>query len=306
MFRWLLPKIGAAIVTLLIAVSIAFLLGRVAGDPVRQSLGGLATEEQVEQRRTELGLDAPLVSQFATYVGDLATGDLGESLRYRTSNWELIRARLPASMLLTGAALLIGTLLGLPLGIFAAVRENSVWDRLSVGASLFGQSLPLFWLGLMLILLFSVTLDLLPAGQSGTWRHLVLPAVTLSMFPLARVARLTRSSMTEVLEENYIDSARARGLAGWRVIVVHAVRNAALPVVTLLGLQAGALLSGAVTVEFVFAWPGLGTLATQAVEFRDFSLVQAIVVVGAVTFVVINFVVDLLYGLIDPRIRSAA
>ena len=306
MMRFFLPRLVGAIITLLLAITIAFALGRIAGDPARQIAGDFATQEQVEATRAELGLDRPLPVQLVDYVGGLVRGDLGTSLRYGRPNLDLIMTRLPASLQLAGLAVLIGIVVGGPLGIIAAVKEGTKWDRVSVTLALIGQSMPLFWLGLMLILLFSLTLGWFPAGQSGTWGHVVLPAVTLSMLPLARVARLMRSSMTEVLEENYIASARARGIAGWRIIVIHAVRNASLPVITLIGLQAGALLSSAVTVEFVFAWPGLGTLATQAVQFRDFGLVQAIVVAGAVAFVTINLAIDLIYGIIDPRIREAA
>ncbi len=304
--RFMAPKLVGALITLLIALSLAFFLARTAGDPARNILGEFATEEQVLEKQIELGLDKPLPVQFANYLGQLATFDLGDSLRYSRPNWELILGRFPATIQLTLAGMLIATLIGLPLGIVAALKEGRIWDRMSVFVALFGQSIPLFWLGLMFILLFAVAWGWLPAGQSGTWQHLVLPAVTLSVLPMARIARLTRSSLSEVLEETYITSARARGLRERTVIITHAIRNAALPVVTIMGLQAGALLSGAVTVEFVFAWPGLGTLATQAVQFRDFSLVQAIVIVGALTFVVINLTVDLLYGIIDPRIREQA
>lgn len=302
--RFMAPKLVGAVITLLIALSLAFFLARTAGDPARNILGEFATEEQVLEKQIELGLDKPLPVQFGNYLGQLATFDLGDSLRYSRPNWELILGRFPSTIQLTVAGMLIATLIGLPLGIVAALKEGRAWDRISVFVALFGQSIPLFWLGLMFILLFAVAWGWLPAGQSGTWQHLVLPAVTLSVLPMARIARLTRSSLSEVLEETYITSARARGLKERTVVITHAIRNAALPVVTIMGLQAGTLLSGAVTVEFVFAWPGLGTLATQAVQFRDFSLVQAIVIVGAVTFVVINLTVDLLYGIIDPRIRE--
>ena len=304
--RFMAPKLVGAGITLLIALSLAFFLARTAGDPARNILGEFATEEQVLEKQIELGLDKPLPVQFSDYLGQLATFDLGASLRYSRPNLELILGRFPATIQLTVAALLIATLIGLPLGMVAALKEGKIWDRISVFVALFGQSIPLFWLGLMFILLFAVAWGWLPAGQSGTWQHLVLPAVTLSVLPMARIARLTRSSLSEVLEETYITSARARGLKERTVVVTHAIRNAALPVVTIMGLQAGALLSGAVTVEFVFAWPGLGTLATQAVQFRDFSLVQAIVIVGAITFVLINLTVDLIYGIIDPRIREQA
>lgn len=304
--RFMAPKLVGAVITLLIAMSLAFFLARTAGDPARNILGEFATEEQVLEKQIELGLDKPLPVQFANYLGQLATFDLGSSLRYSRPNLELILGRFPATIQLTVAGMLIATLIGLPLGIVAALKEGKIWDRISVFVALFGQSIPLFWLGLMFILLFAVAWGWLPAGQSGTWQHLVLPAVTLSVLPMARIARLTRSSLSEVLEETYITSARARGLKERTVVITHAIRNAALPVVTIMGLQAGTLLSGAVTVEFVFAWPGLGTLATQAVQFRDFSLVQAIVIVGAITFVLINLTVDLVYGIIDPRIREQA
>lgn len=303
--KFVVPKLLGALITVLLAVTIAFFLARLAGDPVNNILGALASDEQVAAKRAQLGLDKPLFEQYVTFLLSLLQGDLGTSLRYNLSNWDVIVSRFPSSLLLAAAAVLISTVVGIPLGILAALKENTIWDRISVTLSLLGQSLPGFWIGLMFILLFSVQLGWFPAGQSGTWQHLVLPAITLSFWPLARVARITRSSFTGVLEEGYVTAARARGLSEPTVVIAHALRNAALPIVTIVGLQAGALLSAAVTVEFVFAWPGLGSLAVQAVAFRDFSLVQALVVVGVVAFVVINLFVDLLYGLIDPRIREA-
>lgn len=304
--RFVVPKLLAAIVTLLLAVTIAFFLARLSGDPVRNILGTFASDEQVAAKRAELGLDQPLLRQYVDYLGSLVRGDFGDSLQYSRSNWEVISSRIWPSIQLTVVALIIANLVGLPLGVIAALKENTIWDRIAVTISLIGQSFPLFWIGLIFILLFSVNLGWFPAGQSGTWKHLVLPAITLSFFPMARIARITRSSLTEVLEEGYITSARARGLAESTVIATHALRNAALPVITIIGLQAGTLLSAAVTVEFVFAWPGLGTLAVNAVAFRDFTLVQALVAFGAFTFVVINLAVDLLYGFVDPRIREAS
>jgi len=304
--RFIVPKVLAAIVTLLLAVTIAFFLTRLTGDPVRNILGTFASEEQVAAKRAELGLDSPLLRQYVDYLSSMFRGDFGNSLQYSRSNWSIISSRIWASLQLTFVALIIANVIGLPLGVIAALKENTIWDRIAVTISLAGQSFPLFWVGLIFILLFSVNLGWFPAGQSGTWKHLVLPAVTLSFFPMARIARITRSSLTEVLEDGYITSARARGLGESTVIVTHALRNAALPVITIIGLQAGTLLSAAVTVEFVFAWPGLGTLAVNAVAFRDFTLVQALVAFGAFTFVIINLAVDLLYGFIDPRIREAA
>ncbi len=304
--RFIALKLGGALLTLFLAVSLAFFISRLSGDPTTQILGGLATQDQIAAKQAELGLDRPLLSQYWTFITDLLQFDLGRSLRFNRGNWEVIQSRIMASFLLAGSAMVLGVVFGVPLGMYAAAREGKRGDRIASAIAVLGQSMPVFWLGMVLVLVFSVRLGWFPAGQSGTWKHLVLPAVSLSTIPMARVTRLTRSSMSEVLEEPYIAAARARGLGGRAVMFGHALKNSALPVITLIGLQAGTLLSGAVTVEAVFAWPGLGSLATQAVQFRDAPLVQALVIVGAVAFVAINLVIDLLYGLIDPRIRDAA
>lgn len=304
MTRFLASKALQGVATLLIAVSIAFLLARGTGDPVREMLGDLASEQQVAALQAQLGLDRPLGLQYIAFLQDLLTFDLGDSLRYGTSNLDLVLSRLPASAQLAAAAMLLAVVAGVPLGIWAALKEGRLADRVASAIALTGQSIPLFWLGLMLILFFAVRLGWLPAGQSTGFRSLILPAVTLSTLPMAQIARLTRSGMSEILGETFVSASHARGIKRWRIVLVHAFRNACLPVITIVGLQAGTLLSGAITVEFVFAWPGLGTLATQAVQTRDFSLIQAIVVFGAVVFVVINLLVDLLYGILDPRIRD--
>lgn len=304
MIRFLAGKAVQGIATLIIAVSVAFFLARGTGNPVREMLGDLASAEQVAQLNAQLGLDRPLSVQYLHFLGDLVTGNLGDSLRYGSSNLELIQSRLPASIQLAAAAMFIAVLFGVPLGIWAALREGRLADRLASAVALAGQSIPLFWLGLMLILLFAVGLGWLPAGQSTGFSSLILPAVTLSTLPMAQIARLTRSSMSEVLGEAFLSAAQARGIPRRRIVLIHALQNASLPVITIIALQAGTLLSGAITVEFVFAWPGLGTLATQAVQTRDFSLIQAIVVFGAAVFVVVNLIVDLLYGVLDPRIRD--
>jgi peptide/nickel transport system permease protein len=302
--RFVASKVGVAAVTLALAITLAFFLSRLAGDPVANILGPLAPREQVEAMRAELGLDRPLFAQLGSTFVDLVQGDLGTSLRYDRPNVEIIAERFPASMQLAAAAMLIAIVVGVPLGVIAALRQNTATDRVLMAGAVLGQSLPLYWVGMMLVLVFAVELDWLPAAMSGTWQHLVLPAVTLSLLPLARIARLTRSSVSDVIGEDYIVAARARGLTEPRVVAVHTLRNAALPVVTLIGLQLGGLLSGVVTIEVVFAWPGLGTLAVDAVSFRDFSLVQAIVIFGAMVFVVVNLLVDVSYGVIDPRTRE--
>jgi peptide/nickel transport system permease protein len=215
----------------------------------------------------------------------------------------MILDRLPYTLELVVAGMTLAVLIGVPLGVLAATREGTWWDRAASGLALLGQSIPVFWLGMMLVVLFAVKLGWLPAGQAGTWKNLVLPAVTMSLYPMAHIARLTRASMAEALQEPYIDSARARGLTRARVVWKHAFKNAMMPIVTIVALQAGILLSGAVAIEYVYSWPGIGQLALQAVQFRDFPLVQAIVVFGAVTFVVLNLIVDIIPSIVDPRVR---
>ncbi|WP_116996747.1 ABC transporter permease [Desertimonas flava] len=298
-------KVIGAFVTLFVAVTMAFFITRLAGDPTEQILGGFATADQVAAKRHELGLDRPLIEQYLSFLGDLARGDLGQSLRFNRSNTELIGSRIFASAKLTAVALVIAIVIGVPLGLFAARREGRLGDRMSSIVALLGQSVPVYWLGMMAVIVFAVNLQWLPAGQDRSLASLVLPSLVLSTIPLARVTRLTRSAMTEVLEEPFVAAARARGLSERRVLYRHGLRNAALPIITLLGLQAGMLLSGAVTVEAVFAWPGLGSLAVQAVEFRDAPLVLALVVFGALAFVAINLTVDIAYGIVDPRVRDA-
>jgi peptide/nickel transport system permease protein len=304
MATFLVRRLIGAIITLILALSIAFVLGKMSGDPVYNILGPFAERSQIASMKHELGLDRPVISQYFTYIGNVFTGHLGNSLEYDESNLTLIESRLPDSAELLAAGMVLALIGGVALGIVAAVHEGRLWDRTASSVALLGQSVPVFWLGLMLVLIFGVELKWLPAGEAGGINHLILPAVTLSLFPLAQIARLTRSSMSEALHEPYIDAARARGLSSTRVVGLHALKNAAIPVVTITGIQAGTLLSGAVAVEYVFAWPGVGTAAINAVEFHDYTLIQAIVILGAVLFVVINFVVDIICALVDPRIRQ--
>lgn len=302
--RRMLVLVFSTVSTLLIALTISFALTRASGNPVFQILGENATDDQVRALEASLGLDQPLLIQYFEYLGRIAVFDLGDSVRYGTGNWELISGRLGATVQLALTALALGVVIGVGLGVLAAVREGTWVDRAASALALVGQSMPAFWVGIMLISVFAVRLDLLPAGQTGTWRHLILPAVTLSLLPMARVARLTRAAVAEAIREPYVTSARSRGYTERRVLVRHVAKNASVPVLTITGLQVGALLSGTVTVELVFAWPGLGSLAVQAVQFRDFPMVQAIVIFGAVTFVAINLMVDVAAAAIDPRIRT--
>ena len=305
LFRYSLKKILGGLVTLLLAATLSFFISRLAGDPTIQMLGLSATPEQIAELKAQLGFDKPILTQYSTFIGDIVQFDLGNSLYAGQSNISLIQSRIWASVQLTTLAVALGVLLGIPMGVYAAAREGKIIDRVISALAIVGQSIPVFWLGLMLVLFFAIKLSWLPAGLAGGWQNLVLPSVTLATIPLARVARLTRAAMTNTLEDQYIIAAKARGLSRKRVLFVHALKNASLPVVTLIGLQIGTLLSGAITVETVFAWPGLGTLATQAVRSRDITLVQAMVVFGAAAFIVINLLVDLLYGFLDPRVKDS-
>ncbi|WP_326553858.1 ABC transporter permease [Micromonospora sp. NBC_01813] len=296
-------RVAALFASLLIALSLAFLLGRLSGDPTATILGPMAPEEQREALRQELGLDLPLVVQYVNYLKGVFTGDLGQSLQFYQSNTSMIADRLPFTLQLVAAGMALAVLVGVPLGVLAATREGTWWDRGASTLALLGQSVPVFWFGMMLVALFAVNLGWLPAGQSGTPRHLILPALTMSVYPMAHIARLTRASMSEALAEPYIDSARARGLSRRRVVWRHAFKNSMMPILTIVVLQTGILLSGAVAVEYVYSWPGLGQLALQAIQFRDFPLVQAIVVFGALTFVMLNLFVDVIHSVVDPRVR---
>ncbi|WP_431912993.1 ABC transporter permease [Micromonospora carbonacea] len=296
-------RLASLFASLLIALSLAFLLGRLSGDPTATILGPMAPPEQREALRHELGLDLPLVVQYLDYLRGILTGDLGQSLQFYQSNTSMIADRLPYTLQLVAAGMGLALLVGVPLGVLAATREGTWWDRAASTVALLGQSVPVFWFGMMLVVLFAVKLGWLPAGQSGSPKHLILPALTMSVYPMAHIARLTRASMSEALAEPYIDSARARGLGNRRVVWRHAFANAMMPILTIVVLQTGILLSGAVAVEYVYSWPGLGQLALQAIQFRDFPLVQAIVVFGALVFVLLNLVVDVLHSIVDPRVR---
>lgn len=301
--RRIAARIGTLFASLLIALTMAFALGRLSGDPTATILGPLAPQEQRDALRRELGLDLPLLEQYWNYLKGIATGDLGQSLQFYQENTTMIMDRLPFTLQLVGAGMGLAVLIGIPLGVLAATREGTWWDRAASTLALLGQSVPVFWLGMMLVVLFAVKLDWLPAGQSGSPKHLILPAVTMALYPMAHIARLTRASMSESLGEPFIDAARARGISQTRVVWRHGFKNAMMPILTIVVLQTGILLSGAVAVEYVYSWPGLGQLALQAIQFRDFPLVQAIVIFGAIVFVLLNLLVDVLHSVVDPRVR---
>jgi peptide/nickel transport system permease protein len=289
----------------LVTVVVFGLLHLTPGDPASLMLGEQATPEQIRDLRRSLGLDEPLLTQYTRFLGHAVRGDFGMSIRAQRPALEVVLERLPATLLLAAGAFTFALALGLPIGVLSAAKRLSLWDHGSMALALMGQSMPVFWLGLMLIIVFSVHLRWLPVSGAGGPLHLVLPAITLGTFLIGLIIRLTRSSMLEVLGQDYVRTARAKGLGERAVIIRHALRNALIPVVTLLGLQLGILLGGAVITETVFAWPGVGMVTVTAIHQRDYPVVQCAVLVSAVLVVSINWAVDVLYHVLDPRIRGA-
>jgi peptide/nickel transport system permease protein len=303
MGAYVIRRVLASVLVLAGALVISFIILRlVPGDPAMMMLSDMATPAQIEQVRAQLGVHEPIWMQFVIYVHQVATGDFGMSYRRGTPALGLVLSYLPATFELAFAALAITLVTAIPLGTIAAVRRHSWVDRgLSVGA-LFGQSVPVFWVGIMLILLMSVQLHLLPTSGYGGLQHLIMPAVTLALANIALVARMTRSSMLEAIRQDYIRTARAKGLPEWVVILRHALRNALVPVVTVLGLQVGTLLGGAIITETVFGWPGAGALLVSSITYRDYPVVQVMVLISALIFVVANLVVDIVYVMLDRRV----
>lgn len=300
---YLLRRLLQAVpVVLGVIFAVMLTIEMIPGDPVTLMLGEHATQESVAAVREALGLDKPLVVRYAQYIGNLLRGDLGRSLRERRQVSEELADVWPATLELTAAALIIAVIFGVLAGIVSAVWPNSFFDGVMRLTSLFGLSMPVFWTGLTLIVFFSLWLNWLPVGGSGSLRHLILPAVTLSLPSLAMVARMTRSSVLEVLREDYIRTARAKGVRERAVVLKHGLRNACIPIVTLLGLQVGQLLGGAVLTETVFAWPGMGRLIVRAIFARDYILLQGAILVFALAFVLINLLVDISYAMFDPRV----
>jgi peptide/nickel transport system permease protein len=285
---------------------VVFALVHLSGDPVLLMVSSDAPPDVVASTRRALGFDRPLWQQFASYAARAVQGDLGISLRSNRPVSALIAERLPATVLLTVAALVIAVAIAIPAGIVSAVKRGTLIDRLAMVGAVGGQAIPIFWLALLLIAFFGVRLRWFPVYGSGSLWHLVLPAVSLSTIILGRLARLVRSSMLEVLGQDYVRTARAKGVAEPRVLGLHALKNAAIPIVTLLGLQFAQLLGGAVVTETIFAWPGIGRLVVEAIFNRDFPVVQGVVLVVSLIFVAVNMLVDLAYAALDPRIRSEA
>jgi peptide/nickel transport system permease protein len=296
----------AATIPVLLGVSVLVfsVLHLVPGDPVLLMLGEVqASPEQISRLRIQLGLDEPLPVQFGYFVWNAARGDLGVSIRTRRPVVSEIADNFPSTFQLALAALLVGGLIGVPLGVLAAVGRHTPIELGAMLLALVGVSMPSFWLGLLLIFVLSLRVPLFPATGGGDLRHLILPALTLGLGAAAVLARLTRSSMLEVLSHDYIITARAKGLHEWSVLVRHALKNALIPVVTIFGLQFGHLLAGAVVVETVFARPGLGRMTVDAILNKDYPIVQGVVLVVATSYVLVNLLVDVLYGVVDPRIH---
>lgn len=304
--RYLLSRLGQTLVVVFLSLTAVFFLVRLAGDPVLLFLPMDIQAKDVNEFRQRLGFNDPLLVQYGRFVAGAARGDFGESLRYRRDALPLVLERMPATLALAAAALGLTFCGAVPLGIVSATRRGSVWDYLGMGGAVLGQAIPGFWLGLMLIYLFSVRLGWLPTGGTGGPLHYVMPCIVLASFYSARMARLTRSAMLDTLNEEFVLAARAKGLAERVVIGKHALKNAAIPIVTLAGLEIGQLLGGAVITETIFAWPGVGRLTVQALLNRDFPVVLAAVFVISVTYTLINSLVDLLYGWLDPRTRAEA
>src|SRR6185312_12948777 len=292
-----------ALVTLLILSLTIFTVVRLTGDPVTLMAEPGAQEADLDLVRAEWGLDRPLPVQYAAFVKNIITGELGQSFNYQMPVRALYFQRLPNSLELALAATLISFFIGIPAGILSAVRVNSVWDHVGKTIALLGLSVPGFWLGLVLILVFSVWVEWLPTSGQGDWRNLVMPAVALGWYFAASLLRLTRSSMLEVLRSEYIKLARLKGLPAIAVIAVHAFKNALIPVLTLAGINLVVMLNAAVIIEVIFAWPGIGRLLYEGIFQRDFPLVQGVVMEAGIMIVVINLLVDILYAYIDPRIR---
>lgn len=303
MRQFLLRRLIRAAITLWGISTVVFLVMRLSGDPVSLLLPEDASPEDVAWMRRHLGLDTPLWVQYGIFLGNLARLDFGQSIHLRQPAFQVALERVPATVELALVAFLLAVAVAVPLGILAAMKPYSLQDNLSMLMALAGMSAPSFFIGIVLILVFSLGLGLFPTGGRGDLSHLVLPAITLAGYASASIARLTRSAMLEVIRKDYIRTARAKGLAERLIVLRHALKNAAIPVVTIMGIQLGMLLGGAVVTETVFSWPGVGRLAIQSIHNRDYAIVQSVVFMTAGAFVVINLAVDILYAWLDPRIR---
>jgi peptide/nickel transport system permease protein len=305
MRRYVLTRIGYSFISLLLLSLTVFAVVRATGDPAVILVGPGASRDDLAAARTLWGLDAPYPQQYVTFVTNALRGDLGTSFQYRVPVRDLYFERLPNSLLLAMVALVLSLALGIPLGIVSAVRSGSRWDSVAKVVGMFGLSVPNFFIGLVMINVFAVWLRWLPAAGIGTWQHLIMPAIALGWYFVASMLRLTRSSMLEVLDSEYIKLARLKGLPERIVIVKHAFKNALIPVLTLAGINLVIMVNVAVIIETIFAWPGIGRLLYEGISFRDFPVVQGLVILAGAMIVGVNLLLDLVYAWIDPRIRYA-
>ncbi|MCM3240380.1 ABC transporter permease [Heyndrickxia oleronia] len=303
MKKYLVKRLLQIIPVLFIITFVVFVLVYLAGDPVALMLPEDASEADREALRTALGLNEPFLYQYFHFIGDLIQGNFGTSFRYHQEALPLVLERLPATFELAAASMLIAIIIAIPLGIFSAQKRNSFVDLFITGGSVLGKAMPSFWLGIMLILMLAVNYQIFPVSGRGTWAHLILPAITLGTGVAAEMTRLVRSSMLDILNQDYIRTAKSKGVSDTLIVYKHAFRNSLIPVVTITSLQVTHLVSGALITETVFSWPGLGQLLVQAVNGRDMAVVQAAVFVIAILVILINLITDLIYRLLDPRIN---
>lgn len=304
MQRYIIVRVSHAIIALVGVSIVIFGLVRLSGDPTEILLPPEATQEDVARAREFWGLNDPLYMQYITYLGNIFTGNFGESIKWRgKSTRELLLARLPATLQLAAFAFLVSIALSIPLGILSAVKKDTPWDYGGKVFALLGQSLPSFWVGIVLIWVFAVYLDLFPTSGQGGIKHMVLPAIALGWFSVAAGMRLSRSAMLDVLDSEYVKLARVKGLPEWKVIWKHCLRNAALVPLTYFGVQLAGLITGTVVIETVFAWPGLGLLSIEAIQARDYQVVQSVVVCFAFIYIMASLFIDIFYAYLDPRIR---
>ena len=301
--RFLLSRALQGLVVMLGVSALVFFALFLTGDPAALMMSPDASQAEIEAFRRAMGFDDPIWLQYLRFLGNLLQGDLGLSLRYQRPATDLLWERLPATALLALSALIWSSAIGMVLGVVSAVRKNSGLDFVIRVIALLGQAVPVFWLALLMILLFSLRLRWLPSSGMGGWQHLVMPSIALGAYYVSAMTRLVRASLIEVLGQNYIRTARAKGLGQWRIVVRHGLRNAMIPVITVQGMYFAALLGGALVTEIVFAWPGIGRLAVEAIQNRDFPVVQAVVLFTAAIFVIANFLVDIAYTWLNPRIR---
>jgi peptide/nickel transport system permease protein len=300
---FLAQRLVRALVAVWLVSTVVFVVMRLSGDPAPLLLPPDAPHSEIMRVRAELGLDRPLVLQYGVFVTHVLRGDFGRSIHFREPATRVVLGYLPATLELGLTAFVLAALVALPVGLVSAMKRNSWIDHAVMSGALVGQAAPTFFLGILFILVVSLKAGLLPTSGRGDWRHLVLPALTLGAFAMASIARLTRSAVLEVLRADYIRTARAKGVSEALVVGKHTLKNAALPIVTITALQFGTLLGGAVVTETVFSWPGMGRLAVQSIYNRDYPVVQCVVFLSALIFIVVNFCVDVLYGLLDPRAR---